>query len=102
MDSVLVEVDLSCGEIFVPNAFSPNEDGQNDVLVIKANCIMSITFAIYDRWGEKVFEARDIQTGWDGKYKEKLLNTGVFAYTLQAQLIDRSEIVRKGNISLIR
>jgi gliding motility-associated-like protein len=43
----------------VPNAFSPNDDLKNDVFYVRGNCITTMTFAIYDRWGEKVFESKD-------------------------------------------
>src|SRR5207249_4521362 len=78
-DSVTVFVnDVKCGDLFVPNAFSPNGDGQNDILFVRANCTKELSFTIYDRWGNKVFETSDVVTGWDGKYKGTAMNTAVF------------------------
>src|SRR5581483_11889855 len=54
--------------LFVPNAFSPNGDGQNDILYVRDNCILTMDFTIYDRWGNKVFESKNQSTGWDGAY----------------------------------
>ncbi len=102
LDSVTVTVDLLCGEIFVPTAFSPDNNGQNEVLHIYGNCIKTMTFKIYDRWGEKVFETNDTTIDWDGMYKGELMSTQVFAYSLEAILITGTEIRQEGNVSLIR
>jgi len=107
-DSILITVipKQTCGDdIFVPNAFSPNADNQNDYLYIKTkddNCILSMSFEIFDRWGNKVFESTDIKEGWDGKYKGKPLTPDVFVYRLQATFSDESSLNKKGNISLIK
>ncbi len=99
---VTVTVDIQCGEIFVPNAFSPNNDGANDLHCVFGNCITEIYFAIFDRWGEKVFETTDPKICWDGYYKGKPMNTAVFAYVVNVVLITGDQIKLKGNISLIR
>jgi len=103
-DSITITVKQKCGDIYVPNAFSPNGDNQNDILYIKAEngCISSITFEIYDRWGVMVFSSADPNTGWDGKYKNQICNTDVFVYNLNATLSDGSSINKKGNISLLK
>jgi gliding motility-associated-like protein len=102
VDTVIVTVDMECGEVFVPNAFSPNSDGQNEFECVYGNCIKEIEFAIFDRWGEKVFYTEDPKECWDGKYKEKDLNTGAFVYYMKAILYDGSEVKRQGNINLFR
>jgi gliding motility-associated-like protein len=99
---VTVFVDVQCGTIFVPNAFSPNGDGMNDVECVLGNCIQSMYFAVYDRWGEKVFESNDAKTCWDGTYKGEMLNTAVFVYYLNATLVNGEVVTQKGNISLVR
>lgn len=102
LDSVIVSIDMPCGNIYIPNAFSPNEDGENDIFFVKANCVKKVLFAIYNRWGEKVFETSDITTGWDGKFKNKEVETNVFVYKLYIKLISGEEILRQGNISLVK
>ena len=97
-----VIVNVECGELFVPNAFSPNADNANDVLKVYGNCIKEMSFRIYDRWGEKVFESTDPAKGWDGMLKGELMNTAVFVYQLEVMLITGEPISKKGNISLIR
>jgi gliding motility-associated-like protein len=99
---VLVSVDVNCGELFVPNAFSPNNDGENDVLQIFGGCIRDLQFSIYDRWGEKVFETTNPADAWDGTYKGKVMNTAVFVYRLEAVLLTGESVSKKGNISLVR
>ncbi|HET6992876.1 MAG TPA: gliding motility-associated C-terminal domain-containing protein [Bacteroidia bacterium] len=89
-------------EIYIPNAFSPNNDGQNDFECVRGNCIQSIHFAIYDRWGEKVFESSDQNVCWDGTYRGVKLENAVFYYTLDAVLLNGDKIQKSGNISLVK
>jgi gliding motility-associated-like protein len=100
-----VDCDYADDQLFVPDAFSPNNDGKNDVLGVyypNISCIKEFNLIIYDRWGEKVFEANNITALWDGTYKGKPMNTAVFVYYMKVTLITGKEIVRKGNVSLIR
>src|SRR5207253_101782 len=105
-DSILVTVIENCTlELYVPNAFSPNGDGENDVLYVKTrnnNCIRSMIFEIYDRWGNRVFESKDILIGWNGKRNGKEYDPDVFVYNLKATLTNRTSLYKKGNVSLIR
>ena len=94
--------EIKCGDIFVPNAFSPDGDGQNDILYVRGNCIKNLLFAIYDRWGEKVFDTNDITKGWDGKYNGKQMNAAVFVYYLSATLTNDKQVIQKGNVTLVR
>ncbi len=97
-------INPDCDEpnIFVPNAFTPNGDGYNDVLYVRSNIIDTMEFAIYNRWGQKVFETRDLQVGWDGTFKGEPLGTDVFGYYLKAKCFNGQEFFKKGNISLMR
>ncbi len=99
---VTVYVDLQCGNIYLPNAFSPNNDGQNDVFYVRGNCIKDMELIVYDRWGEKVFETTDPKQGWDGTFGGKTLNTAVFGYYFTATLTDGTSVKQKGNVSLVR
>jgi len=104
-DSIQVTVLPLCNGVFVPDAFSPNGDGQNDVLLVKTTdvtCIQSFLFRIFDRWGNKVFETLNIQTGWDGKYHGKELDDAVFVYELTVTDLDNNTLAKKGNISLVK
>ncbi len=100
---VTITVDIPCGKIFVPNAFSPNFDTENDQECIEGNCIKALYFAIYDRWGEKVFETSNpAMVCWDGMYKGKILSPQVFVYYLDATLINDEVVSKKGNITLVK
>ena len=99
---ITINVEIPCGELFVPNAFSPNNDGENDFECVLGNCIESLTFTIFDRWGEKVFETNDPKICWDGNYHGKAMNTAVFVYQFEAKLNTGETISKKGNITLIR
>lgn len=102
IDTITVTVDIKCGEVFVASAISPNGDGKNDMVFVRNNCLQSVQFAVYDRWGEQVFYTEDINTGWDGTHNGKQLNTAVFVYFVKAVLIDGTEFEGSGNITLFR
>jgi gliding motility-associated-like protein len=95
-------VENPCGEIFVPNAFSPNGDGQNDTLFIYGGCLEFVTLEIYSRWGEMVFSTRDASRGWDGTWRDQQCEPGVFTYVLTGQRLDGTAVSRRGNITIIR
>jgi gliding motility-associated-like protein len=101
-DTINVIIIDDCGEMYVPNAFTPNNDGVNDVLYVRGICLQSLTFMVFNRWGEKVFETNDQKHGWDGTYKGEELNTGVFVYRLEGKTYDGKGFSSKGNITLIR
>lgn len=101
-DTVTVYVDIACGELYFPNAFSPNGDLHNDVLYVRGNCIKALDLQIYNRWGEKVFQTTDPAYGWDGTWRGVPCETAVFTYTLNAILLDGTEISKKGNVSLVK
>jgi gliding motility-associated-like protein len=101
-DNITVFVNYNCSDVFVPNIFTPNTDGHNDLECVRSKCIQTMIFAIYDRWGEKVFESNDQNKCWDGTYQGNPLNPAVYVYYLEAILYDGTEIRKKGNISLIR
>ncbi len=102
---VLVEViepDCFDTDIFIPNTFTPNGDGANDVMYARGHKLAEVYFAIYNRWGEMVFETHDIKTGWDGTYKGKPADVGVFGYYVKVKCYNGKEAFKKGNITLIR
>ena len=86
----------------MPNAFTPNGDSENDVLFVEGNVIDLMYLAIYNRWGEKVFESKDKSIGWDGIYKNELLEPDVYVYYLTIKCVNGEEYFKKGNINLIR
>lgn len=106
-EDVTVQVDAySAGctikDFFVPNTFTPNNDGKNDVLYVRSIKTDELYFAVYNRWGELVFETTDDSKGWDGTYKGKDADVGVFGWYLKARCINGGETFSKGNVTLIR
>ncbi len=100
-DTVVISVNEEC-EVFVPSGFSPNSDGKNDILYVRGNCIKTMDFRIFNRWGEKVFESTDHSMGWDGTYRGKAADTDVFVYYLKAETVTGKKYNTKGNITLMR
>jgi gliding motility-associated-like protein len=103
---ILYDPNIECDGVIphavVPNAFSPNNDGENDVLFVRGEGIASLVFVVYDRWGEKVFETQDENIGWDGTFRGQKLDPGVFAYYLRVIFVDATEKIEKGDITLVR
>jgi gliding motility-associated-like protein len=93
-----------CGDVyvFVPNAFSPNGDGQNDLLFVRGQNLTEIQFKVFDRWGELVFETTDQLVGWDGSFKGKPVDPDVYVYHLQVICFDGQENLIKGNITVLK
>lgn len=88
--------------VYVPNAFSPDGDARNDVLFVRSKMVSEMNFLVYDRWGEKVFESHDMNNGWDGTYRGKKCDPGVFVYYLDATCHNKAKYLKKGNVTLLR
>lgn len=97
--TVIIENNL---EVYIPNAFSPNGDGNNDVFRIYGEGIKMIDLKIFNRWGEKVYESNSQFAGWDGTYKGQLQNPGVYVYEVKITYLDNKKIEKTGSISIIR
>jgi gliding motility-associated-like protein len=90
-------------DIFIPNVFTPNNDGKNDYFkIIAADGYTVKTFEIFNRWGQTVYTAKEFSTGWDGSYKNIPQATGTYVYFLQLKASSGKLITKKGTITLIR
>ena len=87
---------------YIPNIFSPNSDGANDILYIRGENIKEASISIYNRWGEKVFESNDIAKGWDGNYKGKPCPADVYVYYANITFSNGITEQKKGNVTLVR
>jgi len=97
------EINIDCKfHVYIPNVFSPNNDGNNDILYINGRGVEYFKFSLYNRWGELIFESYDMADGWDGTYKNKALNPGVFVYVINVTFNDGSSTTEKGNITLVK
>ena len=104
-DTVLVKAyPYVCDEpfVFVPSAFSPNGDGENDVLYVYGAAISQLLLRIYDRWGELVFETQSGHIGWDGSFRGKPMDPDVYDYYLEVDCIGGQHSIIKGNITLLK
>jgi gliding motility-associated-like protein len=88
--------------VYIPQIFSPNGDGSNDMLFVRGIKIKKLKFYIYDRWGEKVFETTDKNIGWDGLFRGSESQSSVYVYYLDAEIQDYGPYQQKGNITLVR
>lgn len=86
----------------VPNAFTPLSGDQNSVVYARGFGIGKITFIIWNRWGQKVFETNNRFQGWDGKVKGVVQPMDVYVYTLSVEFTDGTKTTQKGDITLIR
>jgi len=101
-DNVTITVEVK-DDFFVPAAFSPNGDGDNDELFIRGlQGEQELLYRIFDRWGNKVFETKDKNEGWDGTYNNKDVKSGVFVYVTDVTLLNDMVLNKKGNVTLIR
>lgn len=107
-DSVLITVACDEAAFFMANSFSPNGDGLNDTYYPQGRNVKNIDlFRIYNRWGEVMFETRNIDAnnplqGWDGRYKSQYLQPDVFVYMMQMTCPDGKPVVVKGDVSIVR
>jgi len=92
--------------IFVPNAFSPNNDGKNDVFKIHGLNIYHVKMEIYNRWGEKIFSESGNHVGWDGKFQNQEVPEGVYIVVTEVSYRDNNNVLRikylRQSIQLLR
>jgi len=102
-DSVLITV-VPHTELLIPTGFSPNGDGVNDEFKIERSLNIGklIEFAVFDRWGQKVFATDNINQGWDGTFEGKPSQLGVYVWMVIAETQEGQQITQKGNVTLLR
>lgn len=107
-DQVTIEVLCNGSNVYIPNTFSPNKDGVNDVFYVRGKGLFSIkSMKVFNRWGEIVFERtsfspNDATLGWDGTFKDQKLTPDVFVYVIEA-LCDNSVVLKyQGNVTLVK
>ena len=104
-DTVEIKVyEIICEDpyVFVPNAFSPNGDNYNDVLYVRGLYIEKVIFRIFNRWGEMVFESNDVSVGWDGMFRNQVLQPDVYDFYLDVTCVGGLTSIVKGNVTLMR
>jgi len=101
--SILITV-IPQHQLYIPNAFTPNNDGVNDTWEAFGNkkVWIYLSVEVFDRWGEKVFESNDIDFSWDGKYRGTPEEPGIYVYVFKVTFLDGYVVNNKGSITLIR
>ena len=100
-DTVFVDIN-GYMDVFVPNIFSPNGDGWNDVLEVKGPRLFNYTIEIYDRWGKRVFISDEQKDFWDGTLNGSLLAPQTFVYMISGETVLGERIIKEGNVSIIK
>jgi gliding motility-associated-like protein len=104
-DTVIVTVyETICGEpdIFIPDAFTPDGDGNNDILYVRGRNITAMELKVFDRWGELVFSTTRQGEGWDATFKGQAVDPDVYVYWLDVTCGDGQTFFKKGNVTVIR
>ncbi len=107
-DKIFVKVN-KIRDVYIPNAFSPDGDGVNDYFFINANQSVARikTFKVFNRWGALMYEATDLAanqatTGWDGTFKGKPMNTGVYVWMAEIEYLDGEVSLQRGDITIVK
>ena len=98
--SVIVDPNLK--DFFIPNAFTPNNDGKNEVFKVYGSSIREVEIRIYSQWGQLVFESHDPQGSWDGSMGGHPVPVGIYLYAIKVVFYNDHILSKKGTVSLIR
>ena len=108
VDDINIHINCDKGDLFCANTFTPNKDGNNDFFYPQSGGRMLIAYmAIYDRWGEKVFERSNFYTndpvkGWDGTYKNKDVEPDNYAWFINFYCGNGQKVLVKGDVSIVK
>jgi gliding motility-associated-like protein len=106
-NSITVKV-LKPRRIYVPTGFTPNDDNNNDILLVHGQESAKILdFRVFDRWGEMVFQSKDftpndVTAGWDGTFRDKPMLPDVYVWVLEVEYLDGYKEVLHGQSTIIR
>lgn len=90
-------------KLFIPNTFTPNADGKNDLFKLVTNCeLLDYEFLIFNRWGELIFKSNNYSETWDGKYNNQDCQMGLYIYSLSYRFTNMSFDIQYGSINLMR
>jgi gliding motility-associated-like protein len=105
LDKLRIRVIEDCAGrmVYVPNTFTPNGDGQNDVLKVFGPGVASVKeFRVFNRWGQLVYETNTPNVGWDGTFNGAELNPGVYMYYMDVECINGERTIKKGDVTLLK
>ena len=98
-DSVTISLD---GSLYIPNTFSPNGDELNDVFIINAKDIIQFEIMIFNRWGEILYESKDINKGWDGSHKGEICKIDTYVWRIVYSDVNTSKTELFGHVNLVK
>lgn len=96
------EVSIGESQLLVPNAFSPNDDGVNDVWKVAYRSLLTFQCSIFDRQGHQICHFTSPDQGWDGKIGGKTVDSGVFFYVIEATGTDGKKYKKSGDINIVK
>lgn len=102
LDSASIKTTVDNKDFFIPNAFTPNNDGKNDIFRVYGSSVIGAEIKIFNQWGAQVFETRDNQQGWNGTQKNVAQPVGVYVYVIKIRLSNEDTFIKKGTVRLIR
>jgi gliding motility-associated-like protein len=102
IDSTTVNIHINFAGYAIPSAFSPNNDGLNDVLFVRGGPFVEYEMRIFNSWGQQIFISNSQTIGWDGTYKGKDAQEGVYVLIFKGKIADGTEINYSGDITLVR
>lgn len=91
-----------CGKYFVPNVFTPNNDGKNDFFEVNVKDVIITYMAIYDRWGDVVYTSSQINPKWNGMFESYPAASGVYVYMIRGHCVNNVPIFKYGDVTLVR
>ncbi|RYE21973.1 MAG: gliding motility-associated C-terminal domain-containing protein [Sphingobacteriales bacterium] len=89
-------------QLYIPNTFTPNGDGKNDIFLAYGNAVSKFKMRVYNQWGEYLFESNSLDAGWDGRYRGNLQPNGVYVYYVDVTFNSGAVKQFKGTITLLR
>lgn len=95
-------ISIGASDLRIPNAFTPNDDGINDIWRVAYRSLLSFSCTIFDRYGNEIYSYRDPSGGWDGKYKGKVVKPGVYFYVIEAEGADGTKYKKGGDINILK
>lgn len=100
-DVVCIDVSKEYG-LYIPNAFTPNGEGNNDVFMVYGWGLLSVNLEIFDRWGTLLFSSNDQATGWDGTFKGVTVKNDVYVYKATVKVLSGKTVTKTGHVTVLR
>jgi len=102
-DTISMEINIHPEHtLYVPNAFTPNSDGHNDIFMAKGTHILEYEMMIFNRWGELIYTAQNLDTGWDGTFQGDQAKEDVYVYKIKYKTNEKEVLTKEGHVSLLK